>query len=1263
MNSLSELKVYVNNEDLTPLCLTPLCRTRNGHTATLLPNGKVLITGGASFYGLIDTLNTAELYDPVTGVFSTTGVMHYARRWHTATMLTNGKVLIAGGASAGYNGDLNTAEIYDPATGIFTTTTGNMATAAAGHTATLLTNGKVLITGGATYGYNVVFDRAELYDPVTDTFTQTGSMTTPRNAHFAIRLNNGKVLIAGGVDSSTALSTAEIYDPISGLFTPTGNLSNPESYISGVLLFDGKVLIAGGQIPSGRSNVAELYEPLSNYNHFEITDDNGQPITDKAISEQFPIKITAKNADGTIKTNWTGRVYISATNGGLYPSYVTILTGGSVIEDVFIKTPGTDIQISSMGGGMSGKSAAFNVTGGSACYGTVGGKVTQYKTPLSGATVYLTGYSYSQQTTSGSGGSYSFSNVPRGGYKLRATYNGGESREIPVPVDCGGVSEDINVYQSCNLNEKTPVLLVPGIMGSTWAKAAGKHIIPKLPRDKSLSWNDPDLIIFDGSATDYGWDKIKNILTIDYDGYIEGCTLFEVPYDWRKDNDTVANEYLRNWITIAKRKSGSQKVNIIAHSMGGLVTRAYIQGPHYNNDIDRFAMIGTPNHGSANAYYLWEGADPGKLDNTLGELKPVYSLVIAYLIGYKIDLADIIAGLWTAPIKYRHQMYSYIRSNVPSLKQLMPTYSFLDPLGSSQCETNDWLSRLNSSSKLSLLADRYNDDPDKVSTMLFYSDSNRTIETISLEKKDCSRLFYPDGEPKNAGFSNTGDTTVLGFKSAYLTETITNDSSRPSEHTKLVNAYATDAVKFIDGGQSVKTSALNKSALTLQTSSATSSLSIAVTGRVQPLLISPTGQRSGIDNGVAVSNIPGTEQSIGVDAASIGIESPTDGTYTLSMSGLYEEDYDLIIEYAGSTGENSILSAYAFNHANTTSFTFTVNSGSTDKLIMNKTPLPPTGLQADAIVSGGLKTRLTWTANTEIGVTGYNIYTKYIDEPYLQQIGTVTGTTFDTNDPWASDSGIITSIYAVSAVKANGTESFLSNMVENNDRDHDGLTDEQELALGTDPANPDTDGDGIKDGEEYVRGTNSLMGDTDGDGYSDSVEVLVGTDPLDSTDVPPDLDNDKIPDSIDNCPSVSNPDQLDSNGNGKGDVCESKTICTILGNDPKPHRLDQDIFKFSGTKGEKVTIRLEADPPEAGSGKRATLMLTDKIKRTLLMKLDNSKLPNEIKATLPAKGEYLITVEEQLLVRNGKKYSGKYCLTLQALPETYQTFAPTFSVE
>ncbi|MGB9715959.1 MAG: PKD domain-containing protein [Thermodesulfovibrionales bacterium] len=128
-------------------------------------------------------------------------------------------------------------------------------------------------------------------------------------------------------------------------------------------------------------------------------------------------------------------------------------------------------------------------------------------------------------------------------------------------------------------------------------------------------------------------------------------------------------------------------------------------------------------------------------------------------------------------------------------------------------------------------------------------------------------------------------------------------------------------------------------------------------------------------------------------------------------------------------------------------------------------------------------------------------------------------------------------------------------------------------------------------------------------------------------------------------------------------VIEKAILCSNLGNDPKPSVLDQDIFKFYGIKGETVNITLDSEPAEAGSGKRATIILTDNIKGTLFLKIDRSELPNEIFAKLPATGEYLIIISEQPKIAKSERYRGAYCLNLKASQETMQTLKPALWVE
>ncbi|MBB3176354.1 hypothetical protein FHW64_000737 [Variovorax sp. Sphag1AA] len=230
----------------------PMGGARTNHTASLLPNGDVLVAGGYDDHA---TLNSVQRYGSGTGLWAATGSMADARFFHTATLMQDGRVLVSGGEYAG--GYRSSAEIYDPATDTWTST-GSLNTARSGHTATLLPNGKILVTGGFNGAYLAT---AELYDPTTGQWTATASMGAARSVHTANLLPDGRVMVAGGF-GGTSLSSAELYDPATGQWTMTGAMSTPRLTHTATALPDGRVLIAGG-FAGGSLAAAEIYDPAT----------------------------------------------------------------------------------------------------------------------------------------------------------------------------------------------------------------------------------------------------------------------------------------------------------------------------------------------------------------------------------------------------------------------------------------------------------------------------------------------------------------------------------------------------------------------------------------------------------------------------------------------------------------------------------------------------------------------------------------------------------------------------------------------------------------------------------------------------------------------------------------------------------------------------------------------------------------------------------------------------------------------------------------
>ena len=235
----------------------PVSRRYAGHAVTVLADGRVLAAGGVAEPN-IQCVNSAEIYNPATGTWSSATPMN-ADRWHfTATLLANGQVLVAGGLDGTYS-PVARAELYDPVHNSWTPT-GLLHDGRYHHAATLLPDGRVLISGGRTYSGPLVTS-AEIYDPASGNFSTTSALNSSRNDHTATLLDNGKVLAAGGYSFQ---ASCELFNPAAWNWNVTGPFASDRSNHRAVRLRDGKVLAAGGDWvePNYYSlSTAELYTP------------------------------------------------------------------------------------------------------------------------------------------------------------------------------------------------------------------------------------------------------------------------------------------------------------------------------------------------------------------------------------------------------------------------------------------------------------------------------------------------------------------------------------------------------------------------------------------------------------------------------------------------------------------------------------------------------------------------------------------------------------------------------------------------------------------------------------------------------------------------------------------------------------------------------------------------------------------------------------------------------------------------------------------
>jgi hypothetical protein len=808
----------------------------------------------------------------------------------------------------------------------------------------------------------------------------------------------------------------------------------------------------------------------------------------QSINVPFPVTITAKEGNGNVMTGFNGLVTFSDFTNTLRPNQLYLQNGSG--QDLFsIMQSHTNNQITASYSGILGKSNTFQVSG--SCYNKITGVVVdREKHPLADAYVYyrLRGSSSNiGGAISNPDGTFVFGEKPCANYNLYASWNGHESsiRNVDNSSSDAYISLEVD-YPAVSIG-KTPVVLVPGFLGSTlkgWAiLGAWDAWLPSELGDTSakLVLNDP----LPYSVKRVGWTDLEFGLGI------KDHLVLRAPYDWRisintRSTGNSVEKYLMKYIDEAKNKAQTDKVHIVAHSLGGLLVRSYIQSSKYRNDIDKFYIIGSPHKGGADIYYTWEGADvfdsfPYIREGSIENLYKQKDLKMKKMT--------------------QKQKVEFIHREMPVALSVMPTpdISYLEdyynkgyPVPTTVYQ-NTFLEDLNN--EISLLKQR-------ADIRICYGSGKPTTKNIYILGNDPSEYVYPDGIA--VLFSNQ-DLNIAGG-SFYTTEdgdgTVLASSARISGiedtevsigHAFLPQGCASDAINWITGGGGGWGPLIQSARLT----TGLGTLSIGISKAVEPIVTNPVGQRYGMDQvtGEIMKEISGVNFEYDQHGGGFGITNPLSGTYQLNLKGKLQKEFSIKLSYVDGNGYTNNKEVSGFSHNDSFSFSFNFNPEIPNPLLISS-PLPvPSGFKFQSIGPGEIV--LSWDAIPNSSVDGFNIYRQETGMP-LEFIGSSSIPGFVDNTVMPDKSYL----YTICSKSSDGKRSFLADYIRSDDRDGDGLTDTEENAYGTDPANYDSDGDGLSDGNEILIRTNPLKRDTDGDGYSDRAEVLAGSDPLDPNSTP-----------------------------------------------------------------------------------------------------------------------------------------------------------------
>lgn len=940
---------------------------------------------------------------------------------------------------------------------------------------------------------------------VTDDFTVDFYLSTDQNISAADDMYIGTDNVTSNISASSEISD-------------TASVTMPPAGYSGYY-GDGRYYV--GIIVDAHEDVTEVSESNNASRSLGVDTKPVQVSGTQSGVLSFTVSFSGTATSGepfalTITPNqggYSGQVSLEALFGTISPNKVH-LDGSDTISVTLNSNPGINwIMVSDSENGGSGTTDSFYLNGSAIDYGNV--KVTVVDgtgNPLAGATVKLlcssTGSTCSNSSVyeqdSPSNGAVTFSGVTAGRYIVSVTYEDHTDTSHILDVGSGFTLLNQNISVSLPVNaDLTPIILVPGIIGSTESESAVIPVIRSSESELRLADSFGDLGILNG----VGWGAMIDAYHNEY-GFEEGSSIIACPWNW-KQSARIAAIKLKECIDKAKALTGKTQVDIIAHSMGGLVARAYIQSDDlYDSDVRKVAFIGTPHLGGSEAYELYGGHIPDAstravLFRALANMGPD-DIFFGVLGDAGVHITSLIEGSTALALTTNETVVgNYVRWFVPTVEELLPTYPVLQYQDSDSglhklsYHKNVFLNALNNDSCPSSCGGLSYNSPSsrfgtgKVEAKMFYNSRVETPHEIVVDPTDRT-TSYPDGRWINTiRNDNSGDGTVYNDSATYFVDIgidtdPVNLSSDSIKHSKLPYAFISQVGEYITG-QAFQTSAIELEAMIDEEPK----LTIELEGAHQPLVTAPNGKSVGIESNSDTVNELSNAKNVDINTkfSSFAFNSPLAGTYTITLYGQTSTDLPIYVDYQNDEKYEVVMQQMMHDGATTTiSFTLLPNSStSIDFGDFVEIPLNLTATQ----VSGN--TTLNWSEPENGSPTSYNIYTRMADDPVMQYVTQVSTTTYTTSDVWAGASTTLMKRYQVSAVYSSGEESFLSNVAYNNDEDQDGLPDHLEIIEATSTSTPDTDSDGLTDGEEYFNyGTDPTLYDTDGDGISDYDEVTPG---------------------------------------------------------------------------------------------------------------------------------------------------------------------------